>query len=361
MSNDAGGSLSPVRVLKVVTPLVVLMVGGALIASSMLPKRAQQDLQSDVYRRLLGPTPTAVEGLVFADADGDLLADPPADDKCIAPDTLRFAYIPGDSAEGEPDVWKPLTDWLSQQTGKPVEYVNFRTVDEQLAALRKGELHVTAFNTGAVPTAVATAGFVPVCTYGAEETAPGYTMRWIVPAGSKLQKLADLKSAGNGQPGKLPKITFVDPKSNSGFMAAFVQLSGELACLPERDYTYSFSMGHDTSIAAVIAGETDLAPVASDLLERDIAAGVVDATKFRVLAESERFPPAALGYVVNLAPALRTAIADGLTKFDLAGSPLASKLGTGTTSRLVPVTYKDDWANVRRIDQAIADARKAAK
>ena len=72
--------------------------------------------------------------------------------------------------------------------------------------------------------------------------------------------------------------------------------------------------------------------------------------------ESERFPPATLGIAYNLTPELRKSITDTLIGFDLKGTGLEGEFGADVT-KLVPVEYKDDWANTRRIDQVVASAR----
>jgi hypothetical protein len=57
----------------------------------------------------------------------------------------------------------------------------------------------------------------------------------------------------------------------------------------------------------------------------------------------------------NLSPELRTAIHDALVDFSLKGTGLEGEFGADVT-KLVPVNYKDDWANTRRIDQVVAQA-----
>ena len=54
-------------------------------------------------------------------------------------------------------------------------------------------------------------------------------------------------------------MTFVRPRSNSGCTAALVMLMKEHDLQPERDYTWGFSYGHETSIKG-IAEKTGLKP-----------------------------------------------------------------------------------------------------
>jgi hypothetical protein len=47
-----------------------------------------------------------------------------------------------------------------------------------------------------------------------------------------------------------------------------------------------------------------------------------------------------------------------LVGFDLRGTGLEGKLFGADVAKLVPVNYKQDWANARHIDQLAAQSRK---
>ncbi|MGI9455515.1 MAG: phosphate/phosphite/phosphonate ABC transporter substrate-binding protein [Aeoliella sp.] len=343
--------LSPARVLKVAVPIVIALVAGAWALQTYLPSSAQHELEASQLSRLLGNVARTPADLIkFVDADGDMLADFPAEAECIAPEKLVFAYVASENPGNDAATWAPLLEALAELAEMPTEFTHFKSVDEQLEALATGELHVTAFNTGSVPLAVTAGGFIPVSTFGHDGDF-AYKMKLLVPAASPLKQLSDLKGENKY------KITFVRPNSNSGFKAALVLLL-EQDILPERDYSYGFSMGHDTSASDVADGKTDAAPVASDLFDRMVAGGEIDPEKVRTLYESERFPPVAIGYGHNLPPQLREAITKLLTEFDWQGTPLIDSYGASGATGFVAVNYKDDWANIRRIDTAIEDARK---
>jgi phosphonate transport system substrate-binding protein len=227
-------SFSIVRILLVVIP-VLLIAGAWYVASAS--KSANQGTDSRLLEKM-GFKPTAAQRLDsrFSDANGDLVADAPTDaSQQVSPDKLIFSYIGGPDAVEEKDAWQSFAKHLSQQIGKPVEIKSFADTEEQLAALKNGELHITGFNTGAVPTAVNAFGFVPVCVPGRRDSDFGYTMKFIVPAASNVATLADLK-------GK--KITFVDLNSHSGYKAAIIELK-KIGLLPDRDYQWGFSTSHD--------------------------------------------------------------------------------------------------------------------
>ena len=341
-------TLSLARVLKIVIPIAVVLIGVYLYQTNK-PAAAEKEFQSDQLSRLLGRTENTrspLEGWV--DADGDLLADAPAAEQCVTPERLVFCYVDEDAAT----VWQPFLDAVAERTGIATEYVVF-TKDEQLDALASGKLHLTAINTGLVPSAVETAGFIPVCTNGSADGF-GYTMDLLAKADSPIKKIEDLKGGD-----KQKKITFVTPTSNSGFKAAFLLLMNEYNMLPDRDYKFGFSTDHGLSVKELLDGKTDAVPVASDYFADMVASGEVKAEDVRAIYQSKPFPPIALGYAYNLAPEIRDAIKLSLLEFQWQGTPLVEAYGGSGADRFVPVDYKKDWAIIRDIDEQIEVARKA--
>ena len=127
--------------------------------------------------------------MAFPDTDNDMVADPPDDPaKLITPDALVFSYVATEEEGPSDDTWKELSAALKEKTGKEVKVAHFTTADEQMAALKKGELHIVGLNTGLVQSAVEQDGFVPLCTFGRDDGSWGYTMEFIVPAGSPDQE-----------------------------------------------------------------------------------------------------------------------------------------------------------------------------
>jgi phosphonate transport system substrate-binding protein len=289
---------------------------------------------------LTNPTPRNLDAR-FTDVNGNLVADPPASAASRrSPDKLVISFVAGPDADNQIADFKDFIARLSEATGKQVETAVFANTDEQLAAMTKGDLHVTAFNTGSVPAAVATAGFVPVCTFGGEEGAFGITMKIIVPAKSSIQKIEDLKGH---------TLTFTTLNSNSGFKAAVVLLQDK-NMLPVRDYKWKLSSDHELSIKGVAAGDDEAAPVASDLLQRAISSGTIKPDSIRVIYESERFPPATFGYVYDLSDDLAGKIRQTFLEFQPKKTSLESRFDDSHAAKFVPVSYKQDFPLIRRID-----------
>lgn len=339
------------RILAIVLPIAVLGVI-ALVWSLSLESRARSDMASIVMGRMFLAEPLPTSGqMAFTDADNDMVADPPTDPaKLLNPDVLVFSYVATEEAGPPEETWAEIGAALKQKINKDIKLVHYKTADEQLAALKNGELHIVGLNTGLVQKAVEQDGFVPLCTFGRSDGSWGYTMEFLVPAGSSIKKLEDIKGH---------KVTFTTLDSNSGCKAPLVLLKEKCNLLPERDYQIGFSQGHEDSIKNVAAKVYEVAPIASDVLARMVEKKEVDPAAVVSIYKSERFPPATIGYLYNLTPELRDGIRDTLLNFDWKGTGLEKEFGPETV-KFVPVKYKDDWANTRRIDQVIAEARRAS-
>lgn len=178
-------------------------------------------------------------------------------------------------------------------------------------------------------------------------------MQLLVPAGSPIKDPAQIKGH---------KVTFTRPDSNSGCKVPLVLLKEKYNMLPERDYKWGFSLGHEDSIKSLPKKdlEIEVVAVASDILQRMVENKEVDPATFVSIYTSERFPPATIGYAYNLSPELRDGIRETLLKFNWKGTGLEKQFGPEGKEKFVPVSYKDDWANTRRIDQVIAETRKSS-
>ena len=85
------------------------------------------------------------------------------------------------------------------------------------------------------------------------------------------------------------------------------------------------------------------------------------ADALRVIYESERFPPVAFGCAYNLSPELRDSIQAALLDLDWTGTKLAEEMSPGEAKKFLPIVYKDDWANIRRVDQAASNANNSLR
>lgn len=343
-----GRRVNPVRLLLTIIIVVILMGIAAAITYFITVRRVVTASQQGTHERLMAMTGLANPvtnklGDRFTDADGDLVADPPTDpSKLIDPATLAFSYVAQEDTETASAVWQPFMEALSKATGKTVEYLPVKTSDDQLRALRDGKLHVAGLNSGSVPIAVNAAGFIPVARVPTNDP-EGTNVEIIVPADSELKTAGDLRDH---------ELTLTEFNSNSGFKAPLVLLRSDFGIEPERDYFIRTSGSHEESIRGVARKDYHAAAVASDMIDRLAARGEVDRKKIRTIYESESFPSAAIGYVYHLEPQLAETIRKVILSFEIQGTPLVQEFGGVKNPHFLPVTYKNDWALIRRIDDA---------
>ncbi len=283
----------------------------------------------------------------YVDADGDLVADTPTDPKLlIDPPVLIFAYTPVEDPAVYGKVWQGFLDHMAKVTGKRVQFFPVQSNAAQIEAMRAGRLHITGFNTGSNPLAVNCAGFVPFTMMGDKSGDYGYRMQVITFPGSGVEKVEDIK-------GK--RLAFTAETSNSGFKAPSVMLRDRFKLEAGRDFEPAFSGRHDNSILGVANKDYPAAAVASEVLRRMILRNVVRQEQIKVLYESDRFPTTGYGYAHNLAPALQAKIREAFFGFNWEGSELLAEFGKSVPSqeKFLPITYKEQWAIVREVDQAM--------
>jgi phosphonate transport system substrate-binding protein len=286
----------------------------------------------------------------YTDADGDLVADPPTDPaKLIDPPKLTFCYVPSDEAAAFKAAFGDLMAAISKATGKPVEYVAYGSAAEELRAIRSGKLDIAGLNTGSVPMAVCTAGFVPLCQAADAQGAAEYQMKIIVPSDSTLSSLNDLRGHD---------LTLTEPSSNSGYRTPLVVLR-EHGMVPPQDYQVRFSNGLVESIEGVKEKRMEAAAVAGDVLLREQNAGHISAGDYKVIYTSDQtFPDAAIGCPHNLKPALVAQIKQAMLGFDWKGTGLEKLFAPEGKVKFIAADYKKSWESVRRIDESIGYAYK---
>lgn len=284
----------------------------------------------------------------YTDADGDLVADTPTDPAAwVDPDVLIFAYTPVEDPAVYAKVWAGFIAHLEQVTGKQVQFFPVQSNAAQIEAMRAGRLHVAGFNTGSNPLAVNCAGFVPFAMMASADGSYGYEMEIITWPGSGIAQIADLKGR---------TLAFTAPTSNSGYKAPSALLAADYDLVAERDFQPAFSGKHDNSILGVANKDYDAAAVANSVMQRMLARGVVKPEQIVSIYKSETFPTTGYGLVYNLHPDLQAKIKEAFFSFPWEGSALAAEFQNSGEAQFVPITFKDHWEVVRKIDQAMGVA-----
>lgn len=280
----------------------------------------------------------------YADADGDLVADPPDDQsQWLDPKVLYFSYLASDQ-DRYPDVWSGFMQHLSEATGKEVEYFVVDSTEAQLLALKNGELHVTGINAGATPIAVNECGFVPVCGFGKGDELASYTMQIITRPDSSIAKVEDL--AGR-------TLTLTNPTSNSGWKAPLALLRNEHNLLPVRDFAVIYSNGHAESLRGLTEGLYEVVAVASDEVELAAQRDQISKDDLKIIYESQPFPNNLLGHAYNLQPELAETLRTAMLSFNWDGSKLANEFSVFGAEKFTEISYKDDLELIREIHNQV--------
>jgi phosphonate transport system substrate-binding protein len=213
--------------------------------------------------------------------------------------TLVFGVVP-DSVDTETN-YQPLMDYIAEISGKTVEYhesTDYAALIEAAVAGKvdvasfSGFTYVTATNNGAKLTPIAS-----IVT--AEGQEPGYYSQAIVPQGSSISSIADMK-------GK--KVCFVDPSSTSGYLFPSYNLL-KAGIDPQTDLTPVFAGKHDVSVQKVGEGVECEAGFAEDSeVEKSDAVKVIDETMV---------PGAPLVYSSTLPSDVSKKLVDGLSEITI--------------------------------------------
>jgi phosphonate transport system substrate-binding protein len=280
----------------------------------------------------------------FCDVDGDLIADTPTDaaDQ-VDPDTLIFAYTPVEDPAVYKAAWSDFLTHLEAETGKQVMFFPVQNNAAQIEAMRSGRLHIAGFNTGSNPLAVNCAGFNPFTIMASKDGNFGYEMEIITYPGSGIEKVEDIK-------GK--QLAFTSPTSNSGFKAPSAILKGDFDMLPDRDFEPVYSGKHDNSILGVANKDYMAASIANSVKSRMISREVITADQVKVIYKSQTFPTTGFGTAHNLTPELKEKIRGAFFNFEWEGTSLQAEFEKSNEGQFLPMTYKEFWEVIRKIDTA---------
>lgn len=275
----------------------------------------------------------------YCDENHDLVADAPKDpSQWRDPQTLVWAYTPIEDPAVYARLFKPFTQHLEGCLGRQIVYYPIQSSADEIKAMRSGRLHFAGFSTGPTIEAVNRAGAVPFAAKGSGDEMRGYRLVAVVRTDSPYNDLSDLK-------GK--RIAHASLFSNSGNVAPRA-LFPKHGLTPVQDYAPIMSGGHDKSVLGVVAGDYDMAAVASDVLERMIERGLVKRDAVRLIYQSDLFPTSSFALAHNLAPSLVSEMKRCFFNFIFTPEMKAEFQGD---DHFIPIEYAPAWSVVREVTE----------
>jgi phosphonate transport system substrate-binding protein len=219
---------------------------------------------------------------------------------------LRVSAIPDEAPTELQRKFKPLGDYLKQETGMDVQFVpvtDYAAVVEGLATNKLDLAWLGGFTY--VQARLRTNGGVVPIVQRAEDAK--FTSRFIVPIGSPAKTLADLK-------GKT--FAFGAPSSTSGsLMPRYYLLQAGID--PERDFkSVAFSGAHDATVAFVAAGRAEAGVLNASVMDKLLESKNANAEKVRVLAVTPPYFDYNWTVRPGLDPALTKKLSDAFLKLD---------------------------------------------
>jgi phosphonate transport system substrate-binding protein len=176
----------------------------------------------------------------------------------------------------------------------------------------------------------------------ADDGSFGYEMEIITYPDSGITEVEDIR----GQ-----QMAFTSETSNSGFKAPSAILFDEFNMTPGEDFEAVFSGAHDNSILGVANQDYMAAAVANSVMGRMLDREVVTEDQIVSIYQSQTFPTTGYGTVYNLTPELQEAIQEAFFSYDWEGTALAEEFGRNGESQFIPITFQDNWAVIRTIDE----------
>jgi len=275
----------------------------------------------------------------YCDNNRDLVAD--ASVVRVNPRKLVLGISATEDAATARRTYFPLIDHLNKCTKREVELYPVFREGAVLEAQRNGIIQIGQYATGSMMLAVNFAGAVPFAAKGKSSVGrfDSYTLKLLVRADSTYKQPQDLV-------GK--KIAHTSQSSNSGNLAPRA-LFPELGLRPEIDYKVEYSGGHEKSMVGLRLGLYDAAAIASDVLNRLVAKGELRNEDFRVLFESDPFPPDSFSVSNNLDVKLVGQIQKCFSEFTF---PPAIAKTLEDNNKFYPINYRKDWQVIRLIAKA---------
>lgn len=239
---------------------------------------------------------------------------------------LRVSAIPDEAPTELQRKFKPLGDYLKQETGLDVQFVpvtDYAAVVEGLATNKLDLAWLGGFTY--VQARLRTNGGVVPIAQRAEDAK--FTSRFIVPLNSPAKTLADLK-------GKT--FAFGAPSSTSGsLMPRYYLLQAGID--PDKDFkSVAFSGAHDATVAFVAAGRAEAGVLNASVMDKLVESKNANAEKVRVLAVTPPYYDYNWTVRPGLDPAVTKKLTEAFLKLDPAKPAMKEIMDLQRASKFIP-------------------------
>ncbi|OEC37296.1 phosphonate transport system substrate-binding protein [Pseudomonas cuatrocienegasensis] len=256
-----------------------------------------------------------------------------------AADVLRVSAIPDEAPTELLRKFKPLGEYLEQQTGMQVEFIpvaDYAAVVESLASDRLDMAWLGGFTF--VQTRLKTGNAVPLVQRAEDEK---FTSKFIS-ADPAVKSVQDLK-------GKTFAFGSVSSTSGSLMPRYFMIQDG---IQPDTFFSrIAFSGAHDATVAWVQAGKADGGVLNASVWDKLVAAGKVDTDKVKVIATTPPYYDYNWTVRGNLDPALQAKIKAAFLALDPANPEHKAILDLQAASRFIE-TKPENYAGIEEAARA---------
>lgn len=240
--------------------------------------------------------------------------------------TLRVSAIPDEAPTELQRKFKPLGDYLKQQTGMDVQFTpvtDYAAVVEGLATGKIDLAWLGGFTY--VQAKLRTQGGAEPLVQRAEDEA--FTSKFIVPIDSKAKTLQDLRGV---------TFAFGAPSSTSGsLMPRHFLLQAGID--PDKDFkTVAYSGAHDATVAFVAAGRAEAGALNASVWDKLVEAKNPNAAKVRVLATTAPYFDYNWTVRPGLDPAVQKKIKDAFLQLDPNNPAHKEILALQRASKFIP-------------------------
>ena len=253
----------------------------------------------------------------------------------IAQTMLRVSAIPDEAPTELQRKFKPLGDYLAQETGTKVEFLpvtDYAAVVESLATGKLDLAWLGGFTF--VQAKLRTNGTaIPIVQRAEDET---FTSRYIVPLDSTAKSLADLKGKS---------FAFGAPSSTSGHLMPRHYLL-KAGIDPDKDFkNVAFSGAHDATVAFVASGRADAGVLNASVWDKLVESKNPNALKVKVLSTTPPYFDYNWTVRGDLDPAIVGKIRAAFLKLDPANPAHKTIMDLQRASRFVP-TKADNYDGI---------------